>query len=91
MTPKDMPPEKDTASKTESEPKPAGVKEHRKQRKHGYRGYPNKPDRSGEIHGGTGFAGVGPIGSMGRSGSGIITEKTRESVEELGEEEKEKE
>jgi hypothetical protein len=91
MTPKDMPPEKDTASKTESTSKPAAVPEHRKRRKHGYRGYPNKPDASGEIHGGTGFAGVGPIGSVSRSGSGLITEKTRDSVEELSEEEKEKE
>ena len=91
MTPKDLPPEKDFPSKTEPESKPAGVKEHQKRRKHGYRGYPNKPDRSGDIHGGTGFAGVGPIGSTSRSGSGIITDKTRESVEDLEDEEKEKE
>jgi hypothetical protein len=91
MTPKDTPPEKDTAGKTESKSKPAGAPEHRKHRKHGYRGYPNKPDAGGQIHGGTGFAGVGPIGSMSRSGSGIITEKTRDKVEELGDEEKEKE
>jgi hypothetical protein len=88
MTPKDLPPEKDTPSKTEPESKPAGAKEHQKRRKHGYRGYPNKPDRSGEIHGGTGFAGVGPFGSTSRSGS-IISDKTRESVAEKKNREKE--
>jgi len=66
--------------------------EHRKSRKHGYRGYPNNPSIGGDIHTGTGFAGVGPGGAAGESrGSGILTEKTRESIEELGEEGEEKE
>ena len=75
MTEKDAP-------KTEpeiEEPEP------HKSRKHGYRGYPNNPDIGGDIHVGTGFAGVGPAGSTASSGSGLIGEKTRESVEELGE------
>ncbi|HEY2797535.1 MAG TPA: hypothetical protein VGK26_06565 [Thermoanaerobaculia bacterium] len=47
-----------------------------KRRKHGYRGYPNGRSVGGDIHWGTGFAGIGamngPIGS-----SGILTERTR--------------
>ena len=84
MTPKDMPPKKDVARKPA--PEPAGVQEHHKHRKHGYRGYPNNPSLGGDIHTGTGFAGVGSTGGSS-SGSGLITEKTRESIEELGEEE----
>ena len=46
-----------------------------RRRSHGYRGYPNNP-KSGEVHWGSGFSGIGsmkgPIGS-----SGILTERTR--------------
>ena len=86
MTPKDMPPNEDTAKKIEPESEPADAHKHRKR---GYRGYPNNPDIGGGLHIGSGFAGVGSTGGRGASGSGIITEKTRESVEELGEEEEE--
>ncbi len=77
MSPNDKTPENETPAE-----------EPRKQRKHGYRGYPNNPDIGGDIHVGTGFAGVGPGGTTGAPGSGLITDKTREAVEELGEEEK---
>jgi hypothetical protein len=88
MTPKDETPPKVEVikKKTQSEEEPAGVHKHQKRRKHGYRGYPNKPDVGGAIHTGTGFAGVGSTGASA-SGSGVITEKTRESIEELEEEE----
>ena len=83
MSPKEKPPE-DKFLKPDPEPEP------RKSRRHGYRGYPNNPDVGGDVHAGTGFAGVGST-ERGSGGSSIIGEKTRESVEELGEEEEEKE
>jgi hypothetical protein len=82
MSPKDTPPE-DELPKTEPEPEEP---ERHKSRKHGYRGYPNNPDVGGGVHSGTGFAGVGST-ERGSGGSSVISEKTRESVEELGEEE----
>ena len=85
MDPKDTP-ENETGNPTEAE-----EEEPHKSRRHGYRGYPNNPDIGGDIHTGTGFAGVGPGGATGTPReSGIFTEKTQESVEELGEEEDEK-
>jgi len=81
MTPKDTP--EDKANKADTEP--SG--EH-KRRKHGYRGYPNNPEIGGGIHIGSGFAGVGPGGSDLPARSSMLTEKTRESIEELEEEEK---
>jgi hypothetical protein len=61
-----------------------------KRRKHGYRGYPNNRS-AGEVHSGSGFGGAGslsgPAGS-GTSNSGIITERTREDVEDKDEEKK---
>ena len=78
MNQDDETPKKATSGNTEDESEP------RKSRKHGYRGYPNKPDIGGNIHTGTGFAGVGPTGGAGTSGSSLISDKTRESVEELG-------
>lgn len=91
MTPKDETPPKIEVikKKAKSTEEPAGVHEHGKRRKHGYRGYPNNPEIGGAIHTGSGFAGVGPTGGAGGSGSGILTEKTRESIEELKEEEEE--
>lgn len=83
MSPNDLPPEE---KKPESEPEEP---ERHKSRKHGYRGYPNNPDVGGEVHAGTGFAGVGSTERAG-GGSSIISEKTRESVEELGEEDQKK-
>ena len=83
MTPKDTPEDK----AREAEPKPTGEHKHRK---HGYRGYPNNPAIGGDIHIGTGFAGVGSTGTAGSSGSSLITDKTREAVDELEEEEKDK-
>ncbi len=56
----------------------------RKRRKHGYRGYPNNPSAGGNIHFGSGFAGVGATGPTGGSGllkAGVITERTREDAE----------
>lgn len=84
MSPKDPPPE-DQFPKPDPEPEEP---EHHKSRKHGYRGYPNNPDAGGDVHAGTGFAGVGST-ERGTRGSSLIGEKTRESVEELGEEEEE--
>jgi hypothetical protein len=60
-----------------------------KRRKHGYRGYPNTPSGGG-VHTGTGFGGAGSLSGTGGAGiadSGIITERTREDVEEKEEEE----
>ena len=88
MSPKDMPPE-DKFLKPE--PEESEEPEHHKSRRHGYRGYPNNPDIGGNVHAGTGFAGVGSADRGTAGQSGIISEKTRESVEELGEEEEEKE
>lgn len=84
----DMPPE-DKFLKPEPD---SEEPERRKSRRHGYRGYPNNPDIGGSVHTGSGFAGVGAPDTtgLGPSQSGIIGDKTRESVEELGEEEEEK-
>ena len=82
MSPNDTPPE-DRIKKTQPE---SEEPEHHKPRKHGYRGYPNNPEIGGDVHAGTGFAGVGST-ERGSGGAGILSEKTRESVEELGEEE----
>ena len=85
MATNDTPPE-DKFLKPEDE---AEEPEHHKSRKHGYRGYPNNPDIGGDIHAGTGLGGVGSTerGSTASRESSVISEKTRESVEELGEEE----
>lgn len=83
MATKETPPE-DKFLKPEPEPEEP---EHEKPRKHGYRGYPNNPDIGGDVHAGTGFAGVGSADRGTGRESSIISEKTRESVEELGEEE----
>ena len=75
-------PTKDTSSS--EDPKP------RKRRKHGYRGYPNNPTGGG-IHSGSGFGGAGALSGPGGAGlpdSGVLTERTREDVEETEEEEK---
>ena len=89
MTPKDETPPKIEVikKKATSNQEPAGEHAHAKRRKHGYRGYPNKPEIGGAIHSGSGFAGVGSTSGAGASGSGILTEKTREGIEELEEEE----
>lgn len=65
--------------------------EGRKSRKHGYRGYPNNPSIGGAVHSGTGFAGVGSLAGpgIGSSDSDILTEHTREDLENEEEEEKE--
>ena len=84
MSPKDTPPEGKPQKPVSGPEEP----EDHKHRRHGYRGYPNNPEIGGDIHTGTGFAGVGPGGAARESReSSIFTEKTRESVEELGEEE----
>ena len=88
MTPKDPPPKDEEARKSESESATSGPRKRDKHRKHGYRGYPNKPEIGGDIHVGTGFSGAGPMGGTGPSGSRIVGEKTRESVEENEEDEK---
>ncbi len=80
MTSKDTP--EDEALRADPEPEPSGEHKHRR---HGYRGYPNNPEIGGGIHTGTGFAGVGPGVSDMPGTSSMLTEKTRESVEELGE------
>jgi hypothetical protein len=81
-------PTKDTPEKRDAGSGQAGVHRHSRRRRHGYRGYPNNPDLGGRIHLGTGFAGVGSIGSTGTSrGGSIFTPKTERSVEELAEHE----
>jgi hypothetical protein len=65
--------------------------EPRKPRKHGYRGYPNNPEIGGDVHTGSGFAGVGSTDRSTGGSSGLFTEKTQESVEEMKEEEEEAE
>jgi hypothetical protein len=87
MTTKDASSDQDIPKKTESEPEPGGVHKHDRRRKHGYRGYPNNPSPGSDVHIGTGFAGVGSTGGTGSSRSGIISDKTREAVEEEDEEE----
>jgi hypothetical protein len=65
--------------------------EPRKPRKHGYRGYPNNPEIGGDVHSGTGFAGVGSTDRSVGGSSDIFTEKTQESVEEIKEDEEDEE
>src|SRR5262249_49271868 len=82
--------EPDDETKSESEPEDTATQEHRKPRRHGYRGYPNNPQIGGKVHSGSGFGGVGsttPGGNLGESS--VVGEKTRASVEELGEDEEE--
>ena len=79
MTPEDK------GRKADPDPEPTGEHKHRK---HGYRGYPNNPEIGGDIHIGTGFAGVGPEGTELPARSSMLTEKTRESIDELEDEEK---
>ena len=88
MTPKDKDPNQDTAAKNDKKPGTPGVQKREKHRKHGYRGYPNKPDAGGDIHVGTGFAGVGPVSGASASGSDILPKKTREAVDDIEDEEK---
>ena len=85
---KDTTPENENISSNESEPE--GVHRHNAHRRHGYRGYPNNTDVGGAIHSGTGFGGVGAEQGSGAGTSGIFTEKTREDVEELGEDDERK-
>lgn len=67
-------------------PSPASDEpEHEKHRRHGYRGYPNNPNIGGGIHTGSGFAGVGSPAEPG-SEPGLLTDKTREAIEELEDE-----
>ena len=61
--------------------------EHLKHRRHGYRGYPNNPSIGGDIHTGSGFAGVGST-APGSSGPDLLTDKTREAIEEIEDEDK---
>ena len=86
MTTKDASSDQDIPKTNESEPEPVGVHKHDERRKHGYRGYPNNPSPGSDVHIGTGFAGVGSTGATPSSGSGIITDKAREAVEEDEEE-----
>jgi len=86
MAPEDTPEDKSRKPETETE-----EHEPHKHRRHGYRGYPNNPDIGGDIHTGTGFAGVGPGGATGNPRkSSFFPDKTQESVEELADEEEEK-
>ncbi len=62
---------KDASSTSKAEPEPRG-----KHRRHGYRGYPNGPSAGGDIHWGSGFAGIGSMSGPPGS-SGILTERTR--------------
>jgi hypothetical protein len=62
---------KDASSTSKGEPE-----SRRRPRKHGYRGYPNGPSAGGEIHWGSGFAGIGAMSGPPGSSS-ILTERTR--------------
>jgi hypothetical protein len=90
MTPKDKAPDQDITKKIDTKTQTPPAQKQHKHRKHGYRGYPNNPKIGGDIHVGTGFAGVGPVSGASSSGSDILGNRTRKSVEELGEEEEEK-
>jgi hypothetical protein len=82
MDPDNLDNEPDTSGPSDDEP--TGEMEH-KHRRHGYRGYPNNPNIGGDVHTGSGFGGVGSTSEPG-AGQGIVGEKTRESVEEIGDE-----
>ena len=71
-------PDKAMSSKQDSERQP-------RRRKHGYRGYPNNRSGGGDIHWGSGFAGIGSLnaGSSGLPDSGVLTERTRIDVARL--------
>jgi|GEM_PF-2143480 hypothetical protein len=84
MDPKDLNDEPGKTSPS-SDDEPTGEMEQHKHRKHGYRGYPNNPNIGGDIHTGSGFAGIGST-APGASGSDILTDKTREAIEELEDE-----
>ena len=63
---------RDAASVVTAEPE-----SRRRRRKHGYRGYPNGRSAGGDIHWGSGFAGIGAMnGSSGSSA--VLTERTRD-------------
>ncbi len=62
---------KDASSTSMAEQEPQ-----RRHRKHGYRGYPNGASVGGDIHWGSGFAGIGSMSGPPGS-SGILTERTR--------------
>ena len=79
MDPKDTIPtdEVEVIKKKAPEPEAPGEHQHRKRRKHGYRGYPNNPAIGGDVHTGSGFAGVGSAaGGPSPSDDGLIGEKT---------------
>jgi hypothetical protein len=88
MTDNPTPPKDEQDTRRQTESKSPGAREDPKRRRHAYRGYPNNPEKGGGIHVGTGFAGVGPVGGAGSSGGGLVGDKTRESVEELEDDEK---
>ena len=69
--------------------KPSGEPEETPpRRKHGYRGYPNQPGTPGDVHTGSGFGGAGSVSRSGNPiDSSVISERTREDVEEGEEEE----
>ena len=83
MANKEVSPKEDPAKAPKSESEP------RKRRRHGYRGYPNNPSGGGDIHWGSGFAGTGSTGGSGGATlptSGVLTERTREDVKKLEDE-----
>jgi hypothetical protein len=85
---KDEPPNEPGEKKIETDAEAAGVHEHDKRRRHGYRGYPNNPDVA-PVHHGTGFAGVGSTSGPAAGSGSVFTDTSTESVEELGNEEEE--
>jgi hypothetical protein len=68
----------ETSSEKDAATKPNAEAEPRRRRRHGYRGYPNNA-KGGEIHWGSGFAGIGSMGGSAE-GSGLLTERTREDA-----------
>jgi hypothetical protein len=85
-------PTKKSSSNEDPKASPSDPEPEHEHRKHGYRGYPNNPEMGGAVHSGTGFTGAGSLSGpgSGSSDSGILTEHTEKSLEELEEEEEEK-
>jgi len=69
--------DRDDRDKDASELEDTATEEPRKPRRHGYRGYPNNPEIGGDVHTGSGFAGVGSTDRSIGGSSKIFTERRR--------------
>lgn len=73
-----MPKPETSSMKDASSSSRAEAESRSRRRKHGYRGYPNNP-KSGEVHWGSGFSGIGTVNGP-RGSSGILTDRTRDDA-----------